>query len=594
MSGLNKAIKHIMTTPFKTLFLLLLLPVISACSTTTEIPQDTEDRETKERPVVSAEDQLKSTAMLIEGIKQKTLGNPGRATSLFNDAKEKDPRNDAAYYELAKLHARANELEDAARYADVARTLDPDNMEYQLLRADIWILKGHMARAIGIYEALAGANPENMMLHRNLVGAYRHNDQYDKALQVLEHIESVQGVSQETGIEKLEVLIRMESYHEAIDHAETLVALYPEETRVIEVLGDLYLETGQEEKAKETYLQMLEEDPANYMARLLLADYYHQQDKPGEAFRQLKHAFESPRLELEGKARIIFSYMHWAEEDPAFLDQALELAGIMLSMHDDDSESWLVYGDLLYQAGEKEKAREKYVKGAKMDPSSLSVWQQILGLDLQLGDYEAMLRHSDLALEYFFEQPILFLFNGLASMQLEDYEGAASSLEYGLAISVNDDDLREDFITMLADTYYYLDAHDESDRYYQKALDKNPDNATALNNYSYHLALRGERLDEALEMSERSLELQPDNPAFLDTYGWIFYQKGDYEEAAQWIAKAIEASEEPTAAILEHYGDVMYQLGNKEKAANYWLQAKEAGNGSDYLHKKIEDGTLYE
>ncbi len=286
--------------------------------------------------------------------------------------------------------------------------------------------------------------------------------------------------------------------------------------------------------------------------------------------------------------------MSWAEEDPVFMDQAIELADIMLSMHDDDAEAWLVYGDLLHQADKKERARDKYIKGADLDPSSLSVWQQILSLDLQLGDYEAMLQHSDLALEYFFEQPILFLFNGLASMQLEDYEGAASSLEYGLAISVNDDDLREDFITMLADTYYYLDAHEESDRFYQKALEKNPHNATALNNYSYHLALRKERLDEALEMSERSLELQPDNPAFLDTFGWIHYQKGEYEEAARWISKALEASEEPGAAILEHYGDVMYQLGNKEEALNYWLQAQEAGNGSEFLHKKIEDGTLYE
>ena len=586
-----------MNTCLKSLLLLLLVPTLVACSTLRDTPAETPEKETEEAVElheVSEEDQLKSTAMLIEGIKEKLLGNPQRAVSLFYDASEKDPRNDAAYYELAKMHARNNELNDAPRYADVSLELDPGNKEYLLLRADIWILDGQMPEAIRIYEDLADKNPENMMLHRNLVSAYRHEELYDDALRTLEHIESVQGLTRETGMEKLELLIRTGRFHQAIDEALTLVDLYPDERQFVEILGDLYLETGQEEKAKETYLQMLERDPANYMARLLLADYYHQQDKNTEAFEQLKKAFQSPRLELDGKARIIFTYMSWAEEDPVFMDQAIELADIMLSMHDDDAEAWLVYGDLLHQADKKERARDKYIKGADLDPSSLSVWQQILSLDLQLGDYEAMLQHSDLALEYFFEQPILFLFNGLASMQLEDYEGAASSLEYGLAISVNDDDLREDFITMLADTYYYLDAHEESDRFYQKALEKNPDNATALNNYSYHLALRKERLDEALEMSERSLELQPDNPAFLDTFGWIHYQKGEYEEAARWISKALEASEEPGAAILEHYGDVMYQLGNKEEALNYWLQAQEAGNGSEYLHKKIEDGTLYE
>ncbi len=267
--------KH-MNTHLKSLLLLLLLPTLVACSTLRDTPaeaQEKESEETVELHEVSEEDQLKSTAMLIEGIKEKLLGNPERAVSLFYDASEKDPRNDAAYYELAKMHARNNELNDAARYADISLELDPGNKEYLLLRADIWILDGQMPEAIRIYEDLADKNPENMMLHRNLVSAYRHEELHDDALRTLEHIESVQGLTRETGMEKLELLIRTGRFHQAIDEALTLVDLYPDETQFVEILGDLYLETGQEEKAKETYLQMLERDPANYMARLLLADY---------------------------------------------------------------------------------------------------------------------------------------------------------------------------------------------------------------------------------------------------------------------------------------------------------------------------------
>ncbi len=532
--------------------------------------------------------------MLIEGIQQKLLGNPERAVTLFLNAREIDPRNDAAYYELARLHAGHNELDEARQNAGIALELDPKNKDYQLLMADIHILQDNMGQAIEVYRQLAGQHPENIRLQRNLVSAYRHKDRYDEALEVLRHIESVQGVSEETGMQKLEILIRQGDYHTAIEEASVLAELYPDQPAFIEVLGDLYMETGQEEEAKATYLEMLGRDPGNYMARLLLADYYHEQDKPEEAFEQLKHAFRSPQLELEGKGRIIFSYMRWSEEDPAFLDQAIELADIMLEMHPEEAEAWLIYGDILNQAGKHKEAREKYLEGVRLDPSSVSVWQQILSLDLQLNDFEAMLDHSDHALEYFFEQPILFLFNGLANMQLEEYDAAASSLEYGLAMTVGDDELREDFITMLADVYFFLDAHDEADQYYEKALDINPDNATALNNYSYHLAERRERLDEALEMSARSLEMQPDNAAFLDTYGWIHYQKGNYEEARRWIGKALEASDEPGDTILEHYGDVLYKLGEKEKAMEFWQQAKEAGNESDHLHKKIQDGTLYE
>ncbi len=578
---------------------LLVALLVSACGATRETTEGPENDGRKEvvaqdLPQVSQEDQLKSTAMLIEGIRQKLLGDPERAATQFFDAKEKDPRNDAAYYELARLHARNNELDEARRYAGIAMELDRQNTEYQLLKADIHILEDDISQAIAVYRQLAEQHPKNIRLQRNLVNAYRQNNQYDEALEVLRHIESVQGVSEETGIQKLEILIRRSDYHTAIEKAKMLAELYPDQPAFIEVLGDLYLETGQEEEAKATYLEMLGRDPGSYMARLLLADYYHEQDNPDEAFEQLKHAFHSPQLELEGKGRIIFSYMRRGEEDPGFIYQAIALAEIMQEMHPEESEAWLIHGDVLNQAGKQEEAREKYLKGVLLDPSSVSVWQQILSIDLQLGDYEAMLYHSDQALEYFFEQPILFLFNGLASMQLEDYDAAASSLEYGMAMTVDDDELREDFITMLADTYYFLDAHDEADRYYEKALEANPDNATALNNYSYHLAERRERLDEALEMSERSLELQPDNAAFLDTYGWIHYQKENYEEARRWIGKALEVSDDPGSTILEHYGDVLYKLGEKEKASQYWQQAEEAGNGSDHLHKKIQDSTLYE
>ncbi len=578
---------------------LLVALLVSACGATRETTEGPENDRRKEvvvedLPEVSQEDQLKSTAMLIEGIRQKLLGDPERAASLFFDAKEKDPHNDAAYYELARLHARNNELDEARRYAFIAVGLDRQNTEYQLLMADIHILEDNISQAIAVYRQLARQHPKNIRLQRNLVSAYRQNNQYDEALEVLRHIESLQGVSEETGMQKLEILIRRGDYHTAIERAKMLAELYPDQPAFIEVLGDLYLETGQGEEAKATYLEMLGRDPGSYMARLLLADYYHEQGDPERAFEQLTYAFRSPQLELEGKGRITFSYMRWAEEDPKFMEQAIALAEIMQEMHPEEAEAWLIYGDILNQAGKHAEAREKYLKGVRLDPSSVSVWQQILSLDLRLGDYEAMLDHSDLALEYFFEQPILFLFNGLANMQLEDYDAAASSLEYGLAMTVGDDELREDFITMLADTYYFLDAHDEADRYYEKALEKNPDNATALNNYSYHLAERRERLDEALEMSERALEQQPDNAAFLDTYGWIQYQKGNYEEARQWIGKALEVSDDPGGTKLEHYGDVLYKLGEKEKAMQYWQQAKESGNGSDQLNKKIQDGTLYE
>ena len=576
---------------------LSLLLLLASCGSAREHvaaspgPGENKGEEQKE---VSEADRLESTALLIEGIRQNMAGNTSRAISLFQEASEKDPGNDAAFYKLAKIHAGFRELRDARAFLDKALQIDPGNHEYHMLLADIHILNDNIEGAIAVYEHLAQSEPDNVEYHRSLVSAYLHNEQYTHALNVLRHLESLVGFSREISLQKQQILVNQQRYDEAIKEAEKIIRFFPEESMFYELLGDLYMEIGQPDKARDTYEQILTFDPDSYMARLLLADYHNHVDDPETAYEYLKEAFLSPEMGIESKARVIFSYMRWSDAEPVYLSHAVELSRILLEVHPGEAEAYLVYGDLLYRDGQFELARDNYLEGARLDPSSLSVWQQVLSLDLRLQDFQGMLEHSDMALEYFFEQPILFLFNGLANMQLEEYEAAASSLEYGLMLAVADEDLQQDFLTMLGDTYYFLGHHSHSDSYYQQALELNPDNATALNNYSYHLALRRERLDDALRMSERSLELDPENVAFLDTFGWIHYQMGDFEEAKKWIAHSIALAEEASGAVLEHFGDVLYQLGDRQEAILYWEKADQAGGGSDLLHKKIRDRTLYE
>ncbi len=583
-----KQIKHI------TIIVLLIL--MGACSSSrmqTKVPQRDQRAPRKE---VSEKDQLKSTALLIDASKQKMLGNWTQAAALFQEAAKTDPNNDAVFFELAKIYVRSGDYQGAMEQVQTAADIDPENPYYQLLIADIHILKEQVEKATKIHEQLARKEPDNILHQRKLLDIYMYTERFEDAIRVIDHIENIQGFSEELSIQKQQLYIHLGMLDQAITEAEKMIRFFPEEGLFYELLGELYMETGQEEKAKNIYKNLLELMPDSHMPRLLLADYYLKRQDTETAFIYLKESFDSQEMEIESKIRIVFVFLFLADEqdEAVHIEKAKELTRMIIETHPDDPEAYFVYGDILNRNDQLEEARTQYLKGAQLDPSKLDLWQQILSLDLQLGEYQKMLKHSEMALDYFFEQPILFLFNGLANMQLKDYESAASSLEYGLSITIADEDLEQDFITMLGDVYHYLDLHEESDRYYQQAIEKNPENATALNNYSYHLALRGERLEEALAMSEKANQINPSNAAFQDTYGWIKYQMGAYEDAEYWIRKALETSEEPSGAILEHYGDVLYKLGDREKALNYWIKANEAGEGSDLLHKKIKDNTLYE
>lgn len=573
------------------LFLVLL---VAAVSCRTAKPPVAASSEHLERTMVSDRDRLESTAMLIDGSRQKMLGNWEQAVVLFYSAAKKDPRNDAALFELAKIHAMQGEFEDALQYAKRAAEIDPNNTYYLSVLADIYTLSNQVEPAIEIYRRLTTLQPQRIDFLMSLANTYLFNKQYNEAIGVFNRIESIIGFSEEVSIQKQRILIDQGRIDEAIAEAEKMVALFPDETMFTELLSELYIEANQIEKAKVLFDKMLESNPESAFANLMLADYYQTRGETDKAFSYLTKAFRSPEMKIEGKGRILYSFYNLSEQNPEYFEKALGLCRILIELHPDQAESYLIYGDFLAREQRLTEAREQFLKAAQLDPSKIEVWQQILIIDNSLGEYETMLAHSNKALEYFFEHPIIFLFNGLANLQLKNYREAASSLEYGAGLAKNDTALLVQMHSMLGDTYHYLNDFGRSDQNYEKALKLDPENPTVLNNFAYHLAVRKHRLPEAEIMAREANRLSPGVSAFQDTMGWVFYQLGRYNEAREWIAKAVESASEPSGTVLEHYGDVLFKLSQAEEALRFWQKALEAGDASDLLPKKIKDRKLHE
>jgi tetratricopeptide (TPR) repeat protein len=102
-------------------------------------------------------------------------------------------------------------------------------------------------------------------------------------------------------------------------------------------------------------------------------------------------------------------------------------------------------------------------------------------------------------------------------------------------------------------------------------IERDPDNATALNALGYTLANRTQRYGEAYELITRALELQPDEPAILDSMGWILYRKGRHEEAVGYLTRAY--TEFPDPEVAAHLGEVLWVSGETEAATTVWQGA---------------------
>lgn len=584
-----------MNNTFRILIFSLLLLSFNMLAGCRSLQEPVSPRSERGNPdAVSDIRKLESTALMVDGSRQKALGNWQQALLLFFEATQRDPRNDAAHFELAKIHAMQGQFADAMTFARNAAGIDPNNAYYQLLLADLFILTEDIPRAVEIYETLAGKHPENVDYQYQLANIYIQDSRYMEALDKLDHIEGIVGFVEEIALQKHKLLVETGQYERAIAEGEKLLQAFPQEPLYYELLGELYSQTGQMDKVRDIYHRLLEVEPGNPVAYLLIADYYQNTGDTSKALEYLQQAFGSSELDPESKARILYSLYMMAEEDEQYLDHGLVLCRVLVETHPQDPESYLIYGDFLNRKELHEQAREQFLEGLKLDPSKVEVWNQVLVLDNILQDYQSMKEHSQMALEYFFEQPLLFLFQAIANMGLKDYEEAAVSLEFGLGLSAGNHEMREQFLTLLGDTYHYLEDSRKSDSYYEQAISLNPQNATALNNFSYHLAERGMRLEDAEAMSRRAIELEAGNAAFYDTYGWIMFRMERYEEARYWIEKSINTYEGKSGTVLEHYGDVLYKLGQKEQAIQYWNKAFKTGEGSPSLERKVKTQTFYD
>jgi tetratricopeptide (TPR) repeat protein len=87
--------------------------------------------------------------------------------------------------------------------------------------------------------------------------------------------------------------------------------------------------------------------------------------------------------------------------------------------------------------------------------------------------------------------------------------------------------------------------------FYERALDLDGANATALNGLGYILVDTGMDLYRGLRYCRKAVDLQPNRAAYLDSLGWAYYKHGDLLEARVWLRRALNLAPKQTE-IKEH------------------------------------------
>jgi tetratricopeptide (TPR) repeat protein len=543
---------------------------------------------------IDQKQRIQNTALFIDGIREKHLGNFDKAAGLFAQCYLNDKTNDAALFEMAMLNFQNHKTDDALVMVKEAVKLKPENQWYQLLLARIYTEKKEFGTAIKIYKKLSEKNPESVELLFETAEIAILGEKYDDAIAIYNQIEKTQGIQPELSFKKEKIYEKQGKTDKAINELKKLIAEFPLESQYKGMLADFYMGQNMPDKAYELYQEILKADPNDTYVHLSLADYYASQNNPEKSIDELKHSLANKNIDVDTKVRLLMSILNLGNRNKNYKQALPELGKIFTETNSDEPKAFSIYGDILSDANRFSEARDAYRKVTTMDSSKFVIWQQLILLDYGLQDSASLAKESERAMSLFPEQPEPYYYYAISQMNKGNIADAITALNNCKNVLVNDNNLLLKVLTLLGDCYHIVNKYDLCYESYEKALKIDPNDLYVLNNYSYFLAEKNTHLNRAEELAERMISKSMDDFQRLDTYAWVCFRKKDYEKAKTWIEKAYQKGGDKDAVIVEHYGDVLFYNGDIEKAVELWNKALGMGSKSILLKKKIADKKYYE
>ena len=526
--------------------------------------------------------------------REKLLGNYEEAIRNYRKCLNIEPRHAPSCYELGIMFLNAGDDTNAEAFGKVAYQSDPSNTWYALFYVEALKHNRKYSDAIKVYENLEKRYPERREVyidHSNTCLAAGKNG---AALEVLDKLEKITGPSIELVGQKQKIYLIDKKPERALSVIKEYIEQQPEDHNGYLLLAETYEAMDRPDDELAQLKLALQKSPGDPEINLSIAEFYRMKRDYDSSMPYLRDAFSSTDLDIDSKIKILLGLFLVSENNKKLKEDAYSLLDAAIIAHPNDPKIYSMYGDFCFRDKRYEKSRDSFRKAIELDNSKFAIWSQLLIVESELGDFDAMVKEAQEARDIFPNEPSVLLFLGIAQLQKKQPADAVRSLNEGLQLVVDNPPLEAQFQANLGDAYYRTKQYGKSDDAYEAALKINPKDTYVLNNYAYYLSLRKENLSRAAEMSKQTVDMQPGNASYLDTYGWILYTQEKYTEAEQWLIKAVKATPKPGGVILEHYGDVLYKLRDENGALDYWRKAKEAGSASEFLDQKIREIKLIE
>ena len=449
---------------------------------------------------VSLTDQRKAEYIFVEAQKQKLNDNFDAFYDLLAYAHEIDPDNTAISFYMGMCLLKMNNTtkERCDQGLALMKThfdAQPEDLYETTFYSDANMQLGHPEEALRALKVLNEYNPNRLELQVRLAEAYSQSGDYIHSNATYDSIAAIFGNAIQITSSKIENYIAMNDSAGALHEMHGLLSTAPQNATYNIAMSGLFQHYGMNDSAL-YYLDRAQlYEPDNGYIYLARAQYYNSTGDSVAYEQQIYSALTAEQLDVDTKLDVLLGYIRQqlAQEDTT---QCIDnLFTVLIEQHPHEGKIHQLYSEYLYAKKDMKGAIEQLGYCLDVNPTDADSWRNMVILNIMDDNYADAIKASEKALEYNPDNLDLYRYVAGCYHQMKSYSKAISTYRKLLELTDSTDlQERSEIITGMGDTYSELGDTAKTVECYEQALEIDPNNSSALNNYAYYLAQRAQDL----------------------------------------------------------------------------------------------------
>ncbi len=544
-------------------------------------------------------DQRKAEYIFVQAQSEKLKSNYDAFYDLLTHAHELDSTNTAISFYMGMCLLRMNNTtqERCERGLELMKKhfdAQPEDLYETTFYSDANMRLGHPEEALRAIKLLNELNPNRLELQVRLAEAYSRSGDYERSNATYDSIAALFGDAIQITSSKIDNYMAMNDSARALAEMRALLYTAPQNATYNIAMSGLFQHYGVTDSALYYLDRAQESAPENGYIYLTRAEYCKQAGDSAGYEQQIYNALTAEQVDVETKLDVLLSYIRQQLSRQDTTQRIDSLFTVLIQQHPHEAKIHQLYSEYFFTMQDYKGAIEQLGYSLDVNPTDTAGWRNMVILNMMDNNYPAAIKASQKALEYNPDNINLRRYVAGCYHQMQEYQKAIETYKDALLmVDSADVTMQAEIITGIGDIYSELKDDSTTVKCYEKALELDPNNSSALNNYAYFLAQRGEDLDRAERMAAIAVKQNPDNANFIDTYAWVYYAMGDYRMALLYIKRAVELADDDVN-LLQHYGDILWFNDDKEAAIEQWSRALELDPDDESLQRKVKDKTYYE